>query len=115
MTAGREGAPPGDPVERLLEGEARRVLSEAQLAADPARLAEGWERRFIADARRADEAVALYMQLGFEVVADPIRVDDVDSECTDCRVATLLGFRMVYTRRPHPLTPSAEIASGGKA
>jgi hypothetical protein len=33
----------------IVEQEARRMLSEAQLAPDPARVADGWERRFIAD------------------------------------------------------------------
>jgi hypothetical protein len=37
----------------IVEREARRALSEAQLEGDPARLADGWERRFIADAPRA--------------------------------------------------------------
>ena len=102
------GATPSLPLESLdmlIEREARRVLSEDQLRADPARLAEGWERRFVADALRAKEAVEVYQQLGFEVAADPIRVEDVDSVCTDCRVATLLGFRMIYTRRPRPGPP----------
>jgi len=42
--------PPGDDVVRRLsgvvQGEAHRMLSEAQLAPDPARLADGWERRW---------------------------------------------------------------------
>lgn len=90
---------PADPLSFLVESEARRVLSESQLRPDPARLADGWERRFIADASRADEAVALYESLGFEVVADPIRPDEMGEDCEDCRLLALMKFRTIYTRR----------------
>jgi hypothetical protein len=85
---------------RLVEAEARLALSEGILAADPARLAEGWERRFVADGARADEAVALYREMGYEVVADPLRREDTREECEGCQLIALLKFRMIYTRRP---------------
>jgi hypothetical protein len=48
------------PLSRMVEEEARRVLSEAELTADPALVAEGWERRFVTDGRRATEVIDLY-------------------------------------------------------
>jgi hypothetical protein len=83
----------------MVEAEARRMLSEAQLAPDPARVADGWERRFITDATRTPEVVALYESLGFEVVADPIRREDFPDGCDDCQLVALMGFRTIYTRR----------------
>jgi hypothetical protein len=85
------------PLGAMVEREAKRVLTEAQLAPDPQRLADGWERRFIADARRAEEVTALYEQLGFEVAADPIRPEQLGDECDDCQLA-LLQFKTIYTR-----------------
>lgn len=91
-----------DPAKRLgaiVEGEAHRVLSEAQLRPDPARIAAGWERRFVADAARAAEAVELYERLGFEAVADPLRTGEMGEQCEECQLVALLRFRTVYTRR----------------
>jgi hypothetical protein len=75
------------------------VLNDAQLQPDPTRLAAGWERRFIADAARADEAMELYRDLGYEVCADPVRAEELDEECTDCRLLATLKFVTIYTRR----------------
>lgn len=75
------------------------MLSEEQLGADPARIAAGWERRFIADAKRAEEAMQLYAELGYEVCADPVTADQVDSDCEDCRLVMLLRFKTIYTRK----------------
>lgn len=91
-----------DPVRGLaaiVEGEARRLLSDAQLRPDPARMADGWERRFVADAVRAAEAVELYECLGFEAVADPMRPEEMGEQCDACRLLVLLRFRTIYTRR----------------
>jgi hypothetical protein len=79
--------------------EAHRILSESQIAPDPARVAAGWERRFIADGFRADEMVALYEELGFEVVADPVKPEQLVDDCQDCRLLILLEFKTIYTRR----------------
>jgi len=98
--------PPGDDVVRRLsgvvQGEAHRMLSEAQLAPDPARLADGWERRFITDATRLREVVDLYEGAGFEVAADPIRREDFPDGCDDCQLLALMRFRTIYTRRRRP-------------
>jgi hypothetical protein len=83
----------------IVETEARRVLSEAQLRPDPDRVANGWERRFIADATRTKEAIELYESLGFEVVADPIRTHEMGEECDDCVLVALMQFRTIYTRK----------------
>jgi len=98
--------PPGDDVVRRLsgvvQGEAHRMLSEAQLAPDPARLADGWERRFITDATRLREGVDLYEGAGVEVAADPIRREDFPDGCDDCQLLALMRFRTIYTRRRRP-------------
>ena len=78
--------------------EARRVLTDSQLRADPKRFAAGWERRFVTDAGRIDEVVQLYEELGYEVAADPIRTDDLGEDCEDCHLLALRQFRMLYTR-----------------
>ncbi len=83
----------------IVEQEARRALSEAQLAPDPKRLADGWERRFIADGQRAREMMELYRQLGFEVCADPVTPEQVGDDCADCRLLMLLEFKTIYTRK----------------
>ena len=99
-------ASPPDPrgpearLEAFVRAEAKRALSEEQLAADPARLAEGWERRFVIESPRAAELMRLYEDLGFETVADPIRsATAIEEECAQCPVAAALEFCMVYPRR----------------
>jgi len=84
----------------LVEAEARRALSEAQLEGDPERIADGWERRFIADRPRAEEAIELYTGLGYEVCADPILPDELADDCEDCLLVAQLRFVTIYTRRP---------------
>ena len=44
----------------IVDGEAKRALSEEQIRPDPELIADGWERRFVADAGRAEEAMELY-------------------------------------------------------
>lgn len=87
------------PLSRLVEEEARRVLSEAQLTADPVLIAEGWERRFVTDRRRAAEAVELYEELGYEVRTERVRREELESECEDCQLVLLMQFKTIYTRR----------------
>jgi hypothetical protein len=84
----------------LVEGEARRMLSEGALNGDPALLAEGWERRFMTDGARVQEAVDLYASLGYEVRAEPVRREHVADDCEDCQLLMLLKFATIYTRRP---------------
>jgi hypothetical protein len=83
----------------IVEQEARRVLSEAQLEADPALVAAGWERRFIGDARQVKEAVELYSHLGYEVHTEPVKVEEMDDDCEGCQVVVLLQFQTIYTRK----------------
>jgi len=87
----------------IVEGEARRMLSEGALRGDPGLLAEGWERRFMTDGARAREAVDLYAALGYEVRAEPVRRADVAEDCEDCHLVALLQFATIYTRRPRAL------------
>jgi hypothetical protein len=67
-------------------------------ARERALTAEGWTRRFMAVGPRAEEAVALYRQLGFEVLLDLPTAEELREECGDCRLALDL-FRVLYTRK----------------
>jgi len=87
------------PLSSIVEQEARRALSEAQLEANPERIADGWERRFVADAQRAKEAIDLYTEMGFEVCADPVRPDELGEDCEDCMLLAQLRFKTIYTRK----------------
>ena len=83
-----------------MRAEEKRVLSEAQLAADPARLADGWVRRFVIERPRVAELIRLYEASGYEAVADPLKAAPGEEEgCAECPVAGALEFCMVYTRR----------------
>ena len=75
--------------------------AEGGMRPDPARLAEGWEHRFTAAGARAEEMISLYRELGFEVVADPVRREGVDPGCTVC-LSGSLEYRVIYTRRRIP-------------
>lgn len=86
------------PLSMLVEREARRVLSEAQLEPDPARVAAGWERRFITDAARSKEMLELYRELGYEVCADPVRPEELLDDCQGCAVVAESQFVTIYTR-----------------
>lgn len=90
---------PVEPLALIVGQEARRVLSEAQLAPDPARTAQGWERRFITDAHRAHELLALYHELGYEACADPVRPEELGEGCDDCQLVLLQQFKTIYTRK----------------
>ena len=102
-SAGADPPPPAPdpvaPLTHLVHQEAQRLLSESQLAPDPARVADGWERRFVADGPRVEEAMRLYAELGFEVCADPLKPEDLAGECEDCQLLMLLRFKTIYTRR----------------
>jgi hypothetical protein len=88
-----------EPLRFIVSAEAQRVLSSAQIEANPARIAEGWERRFIADGPRAEEMMRVYEDIGFEVLAEPILPEHVGDQCEDCQLLIRLQFKMIYTRR----------------
>lgn len=120
VTREPEGTPPADPEREqgdpgkgedddralakalgpLVRLEAHRTASEASIRPDPRRLEEGWERRFVAEGPRAEEATELYRELGYEVVADPVRPEDLAGECEACRLVAMMRFKSIYTRRP---------------
>ncbi len=83
----------------VVEQEARRFFSEAKLNPDPALMAKGWQPRFIGDARQVKEATELYEELGFEILAEPVPVEQMGDDCTDCKVLILLQFKTIYTRK----------------
>lgn len=87
---------------RLVGDEARLRQWEERISADPARIAAGWTRRFVVDASRCEEMVRLYRDLGYEVVADPVRPEDIADECDDCQLVAALQFRLIYTRPQRP-------------
>ncbi len=85
----------------VVQHEAHRILSEEQLEGDPELLAAGWQRRFIADGPRAQEALQLYRDLGFEVLAEPVSPDEMQDDCEDCQLLMAMQFKTIYTRRRH--------------
>lgn len=86
-------------VEPSLGNSRDRVLSPALLEADPALVAQGWERRFTADEQRAREAIELYEKLGFEVRTEPVRPNELEEGCEDCRTVVAFHFLTIYTRK----------------
>ena len=83
----------------IVDGEAKRALSEEQIRPDPELIADGWERRFVADAGCAEEAMELYEQLGFEVRAEPAQAEQLADDCEDCQLLLMFQFKTVYTRK----------------
>ena len=67
---------------------------------DPMLVAEGWERRFMTNVGRLPEYIELYTSLGFDVRAEPVRSDEVDPECNDCRLILYQQIVTLYTRKP---------------
>jgi hypothetical protein len=86
-------------IESHLSHYTRRFLSDDQLQPNPALVVEGWERRFTADEQRTREAMDLYIQLGYEVRAEPLRAEELDEDCQDCRTVVAAHFRTIYTRK----------------
>ena len=66
---------------------------------DPQLVAEGWERRFMTQRARLAEYTDLYTSLGFDVRAEPVRSDEVDRECNDCRLILYQQIVTLYTRK----------------
>ncbi len=87
------------PLSLLVEGEARRVLSEASFARTLRGSRTAGSAGSSADSARAEEAIRLYESLGFEVAADPIQPDEMGEDCDDCQLLALMKFRTIYTRR----------------
>jgi hypothetical protein len=83
----------------IVQQEAHRILSEAQLSADSDLEAQGWERRFITDGLRAREMVDLYTELGYEVHLEPLDQQEFNEDCEDCALVALLKFATLYTRK----------------
>ncbi len=81
------------------EGDSRQSIAQQNFEADPALVAEGWERRFTGDARRVQEAAVLYTELGYDVLAVPVRADELREECEGCHLLVLLQFKTIYTRK----------------
>jgi hypothetical protein len=41
----------------------------------------------------------LYTQLGYEVRAEPVRPEELQDDCQDCRTVVSFHFLAIYTRR----------------
>ena len=89
----------------------RRPTGGPAIAGDPERIREGWEHRFVAAGARAEEMVALYRELGFEVVADPVPTEALTSGCTACFGVGGEEYRSIYTRRRDDASPRSESVS----
>jgi len=74
----------------------------ASFKPNPQRTAQGWEFRFVAGGPRLKEALKLYRELGFEVLAEPVPAESFPDECEGCQLVALLALRTIYTRRPPP-------------
>ena len=79
---------------------------------DPKLTAEGWERRFMTQRSRLAEYTELYDSLGFDVRAEPIRSDEVEPECNDCRLILFQQIVTLYTRKR---SAHAAAQQGGQA
>ena len=66
---------------------------------DPKLVAEGWERRFMTSVTRLTEYVELYTSLSYEVRSEPVRSDEIDPECNDCRLILHQQIVTIYTRK----------------
>ena len=83
----------------LVRAEAIRAEAERQIIADARLLSEGWIRRFVTDAFRAEELAGLYRELGFVVRLEPVTEGQFADDCEGCRLAMLLHFHAIYTRK----------------
>ena len=81
-------------------------MSEGNPAAPDQRLiaaAEAHFRRFgykrtTIDEPRLSELVALYEELGFEVLVQPLAREDLDQECGECLFSEPERYKTIYTR-----------------
>lgn len=87
------------------------VLSEAPSGSGSEREARdrelagaGWARRFSGAPPRVSEMGELYEALGWEVLLDELRPEELPDGCDDCRQA-LSTSRVLYTRRPLDRAP----------
>ncbi len=101
--AGRTAEEVGERAKRsltsLVRAEAMRDAALERITPDPARMAAGWKRRFVIERARVPDLVALYEEGGFEVVADAVTPEQLEDDCTDCKLVVHLDYVQVYTRR----------------
>lgn len=90
----------------LVRTEAMRDAALERITPDPARLADGWKRRFVIERNRIADLVALYEEGGFEVVADAVTPEQLEDDCTDCKLVVHLDYVQVYTRRRREAAPA---------
>ncbi|HSQ19837.1 MAG TPA: hypothetical protein VLR92_05625 [Blastocatellia bacterium] len=69
---------------------------------------DGWQRRFVTDADRADEAIELYLELGFEVHAEPVLARELGGKCDDCALVATCQFKTIYTRTKNRADPKQQ-------
>lgn len=76
-------------------------VPEVRARRDDELAAEGWTRRFTGSPPRLSELTALYEELGYEVLLDPILPGELGGACVDCTLALTL-FKVIYTRSEAP-------------
>lgn len=59
---------------------------------------DGWKKQGHYDEPRLSEVVQMYREIGFEVLAEPVCLEDL-SGCKACMKENLDRFKMVYTRK----------------
>jgi hypothetical protein len=74
-------------------------LFEHDIPANPKLTEAGWVRRYLADPIRAREAVELYSNLGYEVLAEKLTPDDFGPNCDGCPSVVCASYVMIHTRK----------------
>ena len=59
-------------------------------------ISDGWQKRNIVDEPRLSELVELYVSLGFDVLVEPVDLEN--EECTDCMKTDPGKYKVIYTR-----------------
>lgn len=83
----------------VVRGEALRADAESRIRPDPELVGQGWQWRFALEQARAGDLVRLYEDAGFEVLLSPIRPEQLEDQCADCRLVAVLQYVALYTRR----------------
>ena len=62
-------------------------------------LQKGWKRQSTYDDPRLSEQFELYRSLGFEVLLEPLHLEEAGEGCTACYKAAPGRFRTIYIRK----------------
>lgn len=73
-------------------------MAEERRTSDAELLAQGWTRQFITDEPRLSEAVAMYEQMGLEVLLEEVVVDPNSKTCQMCFEQDCDRYKTIWTR-----------------